>query len=86
MFALKSWSLKLPKLPSYGVQQQRRKKNRRRIKDDVAERAAYVLDKSLDEQAMVYELFEAKKKEQSAKGESDMYFMKYVIKFKEYNQ
>ena len=77
MFALKSWSLKLPKLPSYGVQQQRRKKNRRRIKDDVAERAAYVLDKSLDEQAMVYELFEAKKEEQVQKVKVNKYFMKY---------
>ena len=53
------------------------KKNRWRIEDDVAERASYVLDKSLEEQAVMYELFEAKKKAQVQKVKVSKYFMKY---------
>ena len=45
--------------------------------DDIAERAAFVLDKSLEEQALMYELFEAKKKEQAQKVKVNKYFMKY---------
>ena len=49
--------------------------------DDIAERAAFVLEKSLDEQAMMYELFEAKKKEQAQKIKVNKYFMKYGKNF-----
>ena len=36
-----------------------------------------MLDKSLEEQAMMYELFDAKKKEQVHKVKVSKYFMKY---------
>ena len=36
-----------------------------------------MLDKSLEEQAMLYELLEAKKKEQAQKVKVSKYFMKY---------
>ena len=36
-----------------------------------------MLDKSLEEQAMMYELFDAKKKEQVQKVKVSKYFMKY---------
>ena len=40
-----------------------------------------MLEKSLDEQAMMYELFEAKKKEQAQKIKVNKYFMKYGKNF-----
>ena len=56
-----------------------KKKHKSNFYDDggIAERAAFVLDKSLEEQALMYELFEAKKKEQAQKVKVNKYFMKY---------
>ena len=36
-----------------------------------------MIDKSLEEQALMYELFEAKKKEHAQKVKVNKYFMKY---------
>ena len=57
----------------------KKKKHKSNFYDDggIAERAAFVLDKSLEEQALMYELFEAKKKEQAQKVKVNKYFMKY---------
>ena len=59
-----------------GARPSKRHKMRHNV-DDIAERAAFVLDKSLEEQALMYELFEAKKKEQAQKVKVNKYFMKY---------
>ena len=45
--------------------------------EDVADRAAFMLDRSLEDQASTYELIEAKKKQQEYKVKLYQYFMKY---------
>ena len=45
--------------------------------EDIAERAAFILDKSLEEQSLMYELIEAKKKEQAQKVKVNKYYIKY---------
>ena len=45
--------------------------------EDVADRAAFMLDRSLEDQASTYELIEAKKKQQEYKVKLYKYYMKY---------
>ena len=45
--------------------------------EDVADRAAFMLDRSLEDQASTYELIEAKKKQQEYKMKLYKYYMKY---------
>ena len=60
-----------------GSKPRKRRKPQYNIEEDIAERAAYMIDKSLEEQALMYELFEAKKKEHAQKVKVNKYFMKY---------
>ena len=60
-----------------GSKPRKRRKPQYNIEEDIAQRAAYMIDKSLEEQALMYELFEAKKKEHAQKVKVNKYFMKY---------
>ena len=53
------------------------KKQKKQTEEDIAERAAFILDKSLEEQSLMYELIEAKKKEQAQKVKVNKYYIKY---------
>ena len=45
-----------------GCKRHKKRKPQYNIEEDIAERAAYMIDKSLEEQALMYELFEELRK------------------------